>query len=1015
MRYLTEIKRFKKWGLLAALMAFAASAWAQAPGSIRGTVTDPSASMVPGAQVQATGNGVSQSVKSDGTGAFVIPGLPAGDYTVAVTSPGFVDSVQQSVHVSNGQATQLRVALQIVTTTQSVDVTDTGVGGISVDPSQNAGAIVLSEADMDALPDDPDDLEAQLTAMAGPAAGPNGAQIFVDGFSGGQLPPKSSIREIRINSNPFASEFDRPGFGRIQIFTKPGTDAYHFSVLGTYGNNAFDTRNPYAFGPMPHYNNQQIEGNASGPLGKHFSWFLDAGERRFNNQTLVNATTLTQTSPTTFVPTPFIQGFPTPSRNYSINPRLDWAINNNNTLVLRYQRNTTSNVNGVGGFSLPTQAIHGNNKQHTIQATETWVIGTRSVNEILFQFNDGHNYTVGSGSTIPGLSVQSEFTTGGSSTNNFNKNKSFELQEMNTITNGKHTMKFGARFRENETNTQSVSNYNGSYTFTTPTNASSAACLAGIATPTALDVYTQTQILLNQGVPMLTILNEGCGPTQFSLNAGPSAFSAQQFDAGLFAQDDWRVKPNFTLSAGMRYEFQTNVADKSDPAPRIAVSWAPGAKAGKSSKTVLRGGWGIFYDRFSLNNFLNTLRYNGFGQQNYTISSNANQAQSALAFQALQYYGLNPVAPPLSLLGTNGRQSIYEIDSHLRDSYLMQTAGSIERSLPGRTTLTINITNSRGVHDARQREINAYLPGTFNPVTKAGGIQPYGGTNYIDLYEDTGIYKETQIITSLNTRVNSHVSLNGYYAFRDYHTNTNGFPSNQYDTSVDWGRSTQPHNRINLIGTLGLPYGWTASPSFSYSSPSAFNITIGNDYNGDGVNNDRPAFAPAGASCTAANIRCTPYGNFNLAPQPGDQIIPINYGNGFSRWDADVRFTRSWGWGESRNVAAGGRGGGGGRGGPPGGGGGGARGGGGRGGGFGGGGRGGGLGTVGGGGGHRYTVGLTVAVTDLFNHVNLSNPVGNLNSSTFGESLSAVSTGQGLGGGALTGTRRVQFTLRFTY
>ena len=202
------------------------------------------------------------------------------------------------------------------------------------------------------------------------------------------------------------------------------------------------------------------------------------------------------------------------------------------------------------------------------------------------------------------------------------------------------------------------------------------------------------------------------------------------------------------------------------------------------------------------------------------------------------------------------------------------------------------------------------------------------------------MYKELQVITSVNSRVNSHVSLNGYYAWTDYHTNTNGFPMDQYNTSYDWGRAAVPMNRVNLVGSVGLPLGWTASPSVFFMSSTPFNITDGFDYNGDGITNDRPAFAPAGAVC-GGSIKCTPFGNFNTEPGANYVPIPINYANGPMRWDADIRFTRYWGWGEKRNVAsATGGGGGGGRGGPPPGGGGGGRGGGG--GGFGGGGRGGG-------------------------------------------------------------------------
>jgi hypothetical protein len=223
---------------------------AQGVGSIKGTVKDPSAAIVPGAVVHITGAGQTKDDKTDGNGQFT-DSLPAGQYTVRITAPGFADSTQQ-VTVTSGQATPLDVALDIVAAAAQVDVTAGAAGIINVDPSQNAGAIVLTEADMDALPDDPDDLQAQLTAMAGPAAGPNGPQIFIDGFSGGQMPPKSSIREIRINSNPFASEFDSPGFGRIQIFTKPGTDAYHASGFFIFGDHDLDTRNPFVIGSMPH-------------------------------------------------------------------------------------------------------------------------------------------------------------------------------------------------------------------------------------------------------------------------------------------------------------------------------------------------------------------------------------------------------------------------------------------------------------------------------------------------------------------------------------------------------------------------------------------------------------------------------------------------------------------------------------------------------------------------------------------------------------------------------------------
>jgi hypothetical protein len=994
-------------------LPFGSVALAQGLGSIHGTVTDPSASSIPNAAIHVTGGGQTRDEKTDTSGRYTVA-IPPGQYTIRFTAPGFVTATQTNVSVSGGQSATVDITLQIATAAQQVDVSASGVGTVSTDPSNNAAALVLTTSDLDALPDDPDDLQSELTAMAGPAAGPNGAQIFVDGFSGGQMPPKSTIREIRINSNPFASEFDRPGFGRIQILTRPGTDSYHAGAFMTYGNRVLDSRNPYVTGAMPDYNNRQISGNVSGPLGKKISWFLDLSKRNFDSANLINA----QILDSNFNKIAYNATYAVPSERWSINPRLDYAINNNNTLVLRFARSQGSSISGVGNFNLPSQVSNDINKNTTIQATETMVIGTKAVNEILFQLQDSRQNSESSGFNGPTISVNSAFTSGGSSANNFNRTRSYEYQDMVTITSGKHAIKFGGRARQNSLNMRSISNFNGTYSFATPSDTARAGCLAGIENPTSLDVYRQTQILLSQGVPMLAILEQGCGPTSYRLNAGTPQFAADQFDAGLFAQDDWRIAPNFTLSGGLRYEFQTNVADKVDIAPRIAMSWAPGGRAGKASKTVLRAGWGIFYDRFRIGDYLDTVRYSGVnGQQNYNISSNSDPA---VAYQALVYYNTATGIPPLDLLAAQN-QTIYRIDANLKSSYMMQSAFSFERSLPGRTSLAVSVTDSRGVHDQRTRSINSFLPGTYDPLTRSGGVLPFPGQSDIYLYEDSGIYKELQVTTSLNTRVNSHVSLNGYYTWTDYHTNSNGLPSNQYDTSVDWGRASTPHNRVNIVGTVGLPFQWTASPSISVSSRSPFNIIIGNDYNGDRVTNDRPAFAPVGADCNAANIKCTPFGNFNITPGPGDTIIPINYGDGVGRFTADVRFTRNFGWGERRNATnapqGGGRGGfdgGGGRGGGGGGGRGGGRGG--PRGGFGGGG-GRGFGSVGGSTAHRYNIGLTIAVTNILNHVNRSSPVGDLNSALFGQSQNTAGFGGGggLSGGTATGNRRIQFTLRFNY
>jgi hypothetical protein len=993
---------------------------AQTTGTLRGQVTDPSAASIPNATVQVSGSGVNRNTKTDAQGRFTIA-VPPGTYQVQATASGFVTFSKTNVSVSAGQASALDISLQIAAAAQEVDVSAGGAGQVSTDPSSNAGALVLKNEDLDQLPDDPDDLQADLEALAGPAAGPSGAQFFVDGFSGGQLPPKSSIREIRINSNPFSSEFDRPGFGRIEIFTKPGTDRLRGQAFYNMGDSILDTRNPLIIGPQPAYTSKLFGGNLSGPLSKKASFFLDFNRRQIDEGSLVDARYLNSA----LQEVPFNGVYPTPQRFWLVSPRIDYQLNASNTLVLRYNHTANSTVGGVGQFSLPTQETTQQQKNNTVQATETMIIGTKAVDETRFQFFDSHVNQAGLGNfSIPGLDVSSSFNSGGTPFSlNFNDTKNYEVQNILTLSQGKHAIKIGGRLRQSDLTSQTNTNFNGTYTFAQPVQpATGTWCLAGYTNPTSLDLYQQTQILINQGVPMSQILAEGCGPTQFSLSSGIPLTTVRQLDLGLFVQDDWRIRPNLTISPGLRYETQNNIHDHEDWAPRMAVAWAPGggstARSG-NSKTVIRAGWGVFFDRFPNTDVLSALRFNGVTQTNYLINNSLAEGGSAAAQTALSYY---PNLPPVSLLSVQS-QALYEIDKNLRAPYMMQSAVGVERSLPAHTTLSVNLIDTRGLHVLRQRDINAYLPGTY---TGAGtGIRPYPTNDDIYLYESSGIFKQIQLITNVNSRVNNHLSIQGYYTYGQAHSNANGFPMDQYNDDLDYGRAVfDVRHRAFIGGNVGLPLGLVVAPFVTMSSGAPFNITTGSDFDGDGIFNQRPALATGTCGTATPNLRCTPFGTFNILPAAGQTVIPYNYGNGPAQFSANFRLSRTWGWGEPTTAAPPGGGGGpGGPGGPPGGGpggGGGGRGGGG-GGGFagGGGGRGGGgMGMGGfGGTGKRYNLTLTLSARNAFNHVNYGAPNGVLTSPFFGESTTLAGQGGGTFGGAGTaaGNRRVELQLRLTF
>ena len=206
----------------------------QNTGIVQGTVKDQTDGMIPGATVTLTDQqGKTTTVTTGENGVYQVRHLPPGLYSVFVTYSGLRQKGSVLLTVAPGHTATANISMAVQEQKQEVNVTEAVANQVSTDPVNNSSALVLRQEDLAALPDDPDDLQADLEALAGPSAGPGGNQIFVDGFTGGRLPPKSSLREIRINSNPFSAEFDKLGYGRIEILTKPGSDKFHGQ--GYYG------------------------------------------------------------------------------------------------------------------------------------------------------------------------------------------------------------------------------------------------------------------------------------------------------------------------------------------------------------------------------------------------------------------------------------------------------------------------------------------------------------------------------------------------------------------------------------------------------------------------------------------------------------------------------------------------------------------------------------------------------------------------------------------------------------
>ena len=860
---------------------------------------------------------------------------------------------------------------------QEITVQESVGAVVSTDPSQNASALTLQGEDLAALADDPDDLQSDLEALAGPAAGPNAGQIYIDGFSGGDapLPSKDAIREIRVNQNPFSPEYDAIGFGRIEILTKPGADRFRGGAYFNYGNDALNSRNPYAAEKAP-FNLKEYGGNVGGPLGKKASIFTDLDKRDIDNGGIINAITL---DPATLsVVSPYSQVFSSPLRRFRSSSRLDYQLNTANTLVLRYTLNRDESSNaGVGNFNLLTQGYHSLSRENAVEATETAVLSPRVVNETHFQFRH-QNYTQEAADSEPAIIVSNSFNGGGSATGLHDYiHHHYEVQNYTSVAAGQHSWKFGIRLRAVDIQDTAQQNFNGTYTFggayAPVLNSDNSPQVPGIvcqanspaqgcATISSIEQYRRTLLFRNLGLPAAQIRLLGGGATQFSLNAGDPFIHAGGFDAGLFVGDDWRLRPNLTVSLGLRWETQDNISDHADWAPRLGVAWAPGGNSTSGSpKFVIRGGFGIFYDRFSEQNVLLAQRFNGKNQQQYVV--------------------LNPdtfpdVPSASTLQSFSKTQTVHTIASSVQAPYVIQSALGLERQLPAHTTLAINVINTHGLHELLSRNINAPLPGTYTGIP-GSGVYPFGSVGPIQEIESAGLYNQTQMTVNVNSQVNKNLSLFGFYSLNYASSNTDGVgfsPANQYDLRSDYGpASTDVRNRGFFGGSITSKWGMRLNPFISVQSGRPFNIVTSQDVYGDTLLTARPGLA---TNPNQPGVLNTPFGLLDPNPGPGEMILPRNYGRNPGMFNVNLRLAKTFGFGPDRAQASSQL-----------------------------------SGSVSTN--RRYNLTLAISARNVLNYVNRGPVIGNINSPFFGESTQ-IAGGFGAFGGS-SNNRRLEMQVRFNF
>lgn len=896
--------------LLCSCSAFVGHAQTLGRGVLSGTVVDPSDAVIPGAVVELQGQEPQRTV-TDAHGQFRVP-LPEGAYALRVEAKGFRAYSRAAVKVSPGHGTVLTIKLEIETAKEEVDVPIDS--GLSTDADSNKSAIVFKGEQLATLSDDPAMMQQQLQAIAG-ADPTNPPQIYVDGFSNGSIPPKNSIREIRINQNPFSAQYDQFGMGRIEVFTKPGSDKLHGSFAANYGNSVLNARNPYVSQPPP-YTNSYETGDVDGPLGKKSSFFLSGQYSGLSENAIVNATTLdsalNQVKVSESVPNQRIW------QSYSL--RLDRQLGAKDTLTGRYKFEDTTEPNlGVGLLVLPSEGAANDLLVQTLQLTETRIFNAHVVLDQGLQYIRTRQRETAA-SSLPAVVVQGAFSGGGSPTQSLDDNlDQLELQEYFSISAGKHFLRAGVRYRANRDANTATAGKNGQYIFPD------------------IDTYQRARMDVQAGLTGAEIAAKGDGPTQFSISAGK--FNAAIFtgDVGVYAEDEWKATQNLTLNYGLRLESQSAFPDHLDLAPRLGLAYAVKPGKRKVPVAVVRAGFGLFYQRFASTDLLTTVRQNGVTEQVYYVS-NPN------------FYAGDTSLPNLSQLpGT--QPTVYRLAPNLRSPIQAQGLLGVDHSFGKYGSLSANLYLRKVTHQWESLNVNAPLPGT--------GVRPMGGDQNVYQYSSDGVI--TSHLFGVNGSVNAGKHLTtwvfaGAGSVRGDAFGPDSFPTDSYDLKKDMGPYPGFAPRVLALGGDAHP-GWDTELNLFMvaRAHTYFNITTGQDNNGDSIYNDRPAFA---TDLTRSSVVRTKYGNFDTDPLPGQTIIPMNYGQAPGMVFLSVRAFKNFRFGPREAAAKPGAGAASPAGGkvPP------AQG--------------------------RYRLQVGVWADNLLNHVNPGPPIGVLTSPQFGQSIS---------------------------
>jgi hypothetical protein len=812
--------------------------------ALSGIVQDASGALVTDAELTATHVATNQqkTAKTDYDGRYRFPYLPVGDYKLAINAPGF-EPFGQELTLTIGQAVYLPVRLVVAGFSEKVTVT----GAPAIETVRTQVAETIQPAEIDRLPlngrnfldlavlvpgvsptnTGSNQRFAETSAVPGQGISVAGQRnlfnsFVVDGVSAnddaadltGTYFGEEVIREFQVITSGGIAEFGRASGGVINIITKSGTNNFNGSLYGFARNQRFDARNPLA--PKKDLLTQaQYGATFSGPIRRDRTFFFSNFEQTRRNYSAVitvapsAVTAINNRLTAVNYPGSRLETGVVPASFDTTNffARIDHSLSQRNQLNARYSlyHMTAINSRTVGGLNTISRGSGLGDTDQTIEISDIATFGGRFLNEARFQYTRSRLEAPINDSIGPAVTISGVANFGTATVSPLARDiDMFEFVENISWQSNTHSIKGGVDFLNNRVNIVFPGALQGSYSFTSLSN------------------------FLNGSY--LNFQQAFGAPSQLQSNP----------NIGAFIQDEWRVRSDLTLNAGLRYDVQflpdPIEADGNNFGPRLGFAYAP-----RNRKTVLRGSFGIYFDRIPLRATSNALQRDG---SKYVVVQLSPGQAGAPTFP-------NILSAQPSTLAT--KPNITRIDPNIEPSYSEQASVQIERELPGNSSLSVGYMHLRGLHIIISRNVNVPRFAASAGVPNLGRPDPNWGN--ISRYESSGDSYYDGMIVSFNKRAGSAAVRVSYTLSKAIDDTGNFFfstPQDNFNVRADRGLSdNDQRHRLVVSGSFETPSktaGWTRtlrgfqlSYIFTAASRLPFNILLGSDRNLDTNNNDRPA------------------------------------------------------------------------------------------------------------------------------------------------------------------------------